>query len=240
MGNVVSLGDANTADQKARTHRNASDRRIRVLFTVPHAVCVRSAEGHSCDSAAEFWAKRFAQVVPGSMILTADVPRAQRDENRPHEGPPTAFRRGIDDLVRGKRIDVVLDVHSFPAEQATHRNDVYVLEPIPRCHRSAAAKAKASAWNHSAHGFVRLLRRAGLVAAVFPNGACVNDIVVSARNAGVQAHLIEMSESLPRERTELVSLVPRDWLLSESPSEIVPPPPRGASAPRGADERRRR
>ena len=220
MGSVVSFDDAG---ESQRVHSNRQHHSVRVLFTVPHAACVPGAEGHTCDTAAEFWARRFAQDVPDSAVLTAQVPRAEQDQNRPYEGRPTTFRAQIDALVRENLVDLVLDVHSFPAKRATHRNDVYLLEPVPECHRSAAARSRVGGWTRSAHSLVRLLRRAGFAAGVFRSGSCLNDIVVSARNAGVQAHLLEVSEDLPKARAAAVSQTLRIWLATSfGPSTTTP------------------
>lgn len=169
-----------------------------VLVAVPHATPppVEYEWQHLHDSAAYEWATYLAANVRGARLFWSRRHRDTRwregvDENRAPARGRTEFRRALAKAVLelAPSATVVLEVHSFPPQNARHDFEIYLLEPEePECGASHFAVTRAIA-------FTSALRRAGVRAGVL-RGICQNDIMAEMRVAlRARSYLIEFSEA---------------------------------------------
>jgi len=158
---------------------------VRYIVTVPHAACpprqLTPENAHPCDLAAPEAAEALAAAlaVPPSRVISGTIPRDIVDMNRPQGRYLLRERSDLRRLIKGegKERVVVIDVHSYDGDAPWHVEGatVAVLDSPP-----------FQAWGYT-------------LAATIPNcihveGSMQNDIIVSAKEAGVPAILVEYLE----------------------------------------------
>lgn len=156
-----------------------------VIITVPHSLCFKSSssdDSHTCDYAAESSARIIFENLetPHKYLELNNVPRYEYDMNR-FESRKTKFRKEI--RKKFKEADYLFDIHSFPRmKKEPFINDVYVID-------DTNPPTKLS------YNLVDYLTDLGYRCKLY-NGSGVNDITNEAKENGLQAILIEISEDL--------------------------------------------
>lgn len=156
-----------------------------VIITVPHSLCFKTRsddDSHTCDYAAESSARIIFDNLktPDKYIVLNNIPRYECDMNR-FESRKTNFRKEI--RRKFKEANYLFDIHSFPEmKKEPFINDVYVID-------DTNPPTKLS------HNLVDYLIDSGYRCKLY-NGSGVNDITNEAKENGLQAVLIEISEDL--------------------------------------------
>lgn len=174
---------------------------LRVLLTVPHTRCPVGVGGHPCDigalSAAEDLRRSLEEGGAVVVLAVGDVARTECDLNRVacRQQP---FRR----RVRVSAPSLVLDIHSFPPEEARGNyapHEVVLLDdvsPVTQLSRWLLL------WLQERGVDVRLLRGAR------------NDVQDEFQERRVPALLLEWNEGLGAGRREQIAQSVADAVLS--------------------------
>lgn len=176
---------------------------------MPHAACPPDPRPHRCDFAAPAIARALHRALPGSELIEAEVHRDPEqlaadglpgsDQNRPWARRDTRFWRALEEVLnREPRLELLLDVHSFPRGSFGSR-DVAVLDPSPGIARDPASVE-----------LVALLGLAGVDVALW-RGSSENEVVTRARSLGVEAVLIEFGEDASPESRDLAISAVAEW-----------------------------
>ena len=175
-----------------------------LLLSVPHAACPSEpAHRHLCDSLAPAAARSIASAYGADSVhlLLGDVPRSIMDLNRARARDSTRYRERLRKLMRDNPHAVLLDVHSFPAGEASFGpTDVEVV----LLDDSSPPEAYSFALRNTlldADVSVRLML-----------GSRVNDIQEEARERGMRALLVEFNESLAQRRLDHIAGAVVRWL----------------------------
>jgi thiol-disulfide isomerase/thioredoxin len=167
-----------------------------VILTVPHSECPDTdEEGHPCDVLAPALAN--AVVLPGDEILPGDKPRSMGDYVRP-ESAKSKWHRKLTALLRSKMFKLLVDVHSQPQGARLLGGSNVSVTYTPDRRASTMARM-----------IVELLGERGVDARRQIAGALDrNFILTRARQEGIPAIAVDISEDAPRDAiTKLGSVV---------------------------------
>ena len=182
--------------------------KMRVLLTVPHAACppINLVGSHFCDFDASDFALLISSYLPGSVVLASDIHRdyAQiasdgfrgSDENRP-DGRETEFRKTFLGALEKKDFQIVLDIHSFPADTKSSFKDKSIVILNPDSVQDDFSEKLFSFLSPFLHDKIALML-----------GSKSNYIVTQARSAGVYSTLLEFREGFhEKEQSSIAQMI---------------------------------
>lgn len=218
-----------------------------VLLTVPHAACpkVMSDLLHTCDTAAPRAARELQASLERagmrSELLVATVPRKYSDMNR-SESRGSEWRTRVEAAMsgRGKRPNLLLDVHSFPARSAGSSDDAFygkalVVMILEKFTTELGKRVKFGEGREAVQFSRNFPWQADMVKYVQKNadlpigmtyGSLANDLMVRAEQSGIPSALLEFSEDLSQQDLKricdaLAAFVSESVVLNEHSGPII-------------------
>lgn len=184
-----------------------------IVVTVPHSFCYTNYFERDCDLVAGVAASTLVKelkkkVNTGFEIveLQSTVHRSQMDLNR-YVSRNTSFRKQLTGLLKGNRVEFVLDVHSFPKSEFGG-SEITILDNPPMTPYSNSLYTTLVKNNINANYLTGSPSSPS-------NPTEGNDIIEESRDRGVRAVIIEYNETLSNERIKAINkIIVNQWLIS--------------------------
>ena len=173
-----------------------------ILITTPHSVCEIDNLNHLCDSIA----KKSALALKASLshmdvqYLEADKYRGVVDLNR-DISIKSRYRRKLTQLMKLGKVDLLLDIHSFPGDDTEWKyNDIVLLTTDSLNNLNDCIELS------------EMLNFNGIISLVIYGTH--NSIIEEAERNGILSILIEFNESLDDIKIKYIANIIVSWINS--------------------------